>query len=60
MYYYDVQRDGPQADDDEPAGVWATSHDNGHVFDLETDGRFESKMMVVILMTIAIMIITIH
>ena len=60
MHYVDVEKGCPQTDGDEPAGVWATSHDNGHVFDLETDGRFESKMMVVILMTIAIMIITIH
>ena len=30
MYYYDVERDCPQADGYEPAGDWATSHDSIH------------------------------
>ena len=30
MYYCDVERDCPQADGDEPAGDWATSHDSVH------------------------------
>ena len=30
MYYCDVERDCPQADVDEPAGDWATSHDSVH------------------------------
>ena len=50
MYYCDVERDCPQADGDEPAGDWATSHDSVHdvlvnkksnailAFDLERDG----------------------
>ena len=30
MNYYDVERDCLQADGDEPAGDWATSHDSVH------------------------------
>ena len=30
LYLCDVERDCPQADDDEPAGDWATSHDSVH------------------------------
>ena len=30
MYYCDVERDCPQADGDEPAGVWATFYDSVH------------------------------
>ena len=30
MYYCDVERDCPQADGDEPAGDWATSHGSVH------------------------------
>ena len=30
LYYCDVERDCPQADGDEPAGGWATSHDSDH------------------------------
>ena len=30
MYYCDVERDCPQADGDEPAGDWTTSHDSVH------------------------------
>ena len=31
LCYCDVERDCPQADGDEPAGDWATSHDSVHV-----------------------------
>ena len=30
LYYCDVKRDCPQADGDEPAGDWTTSHDSVH------------------------------
>ena len=30
MYYFNVERDCPQADGDEPAGDWATSLDSVH------------------------------
>ena len=30
LYYCDVERDCPQADGDESAGDWATSHDSVH------------------------------
>ena len=30
LYYCDVERDCPQADGDEPAGDWVTSHDSVH------------------------------
>ena len=30
LLYCDVERDCPQADGDESAGDWATSHDSGH------------------------------
>ena len=30
LYYCDVERDCPQADGDEPAGDWATSHDSAN------------------------------
>ena len=30
MYYCDVERDCPQADGDEPARDWATTHDSFH------------------------------
>ena len=30
LYFCDVERDCPQADGDEPAGDWATSHDSVH------------------------------
>ena len=30
LYYCDVEGDCPQADGDEPAGNWATSHDSVH------------------------------
>ena len=30
LHYCDVVRDCPQADDDKPAGDWATSHDSVH------------------------------
>ena len=30
MYYYDVEGDCPQADGDEPARDWATTHDSFH------------------------------
>ena len=30
MYYCDVERDCPQADGNEPAGDWVTSHDSVH------------------------------
>ena len=30
LYYCDVERDCPQADGDEPAGDWATSHGSVH------------------------------
>ena len=30
LYYYNVERDCPQANGEEPAGDWATSHDSVH------------------------------
>ena len=30
LYYCDVERVCPKADDDEPAGGWVTSHDSVH------------------------------
>ena len=55
MYYCDVERNCPQADGDEPAGDWVTSHNSVHdvlVLVQKVNGN-QSVLISVIFKTIA-------
>ena len=47
MFYFDVKRDCPQTDGDEPAGDWATSHDSVH--DVFVNKKSNALLMFILL-----------
>ena len=49
MYYCDVERGCPQADDDESAGDWTTSHDS--VRDVLVNKKSNAKLVFILFST---------
>ena len=49
LYYCDVERDCPQADVNEPAGDWATSHDSVH--DVLVNKKSNAMLMFILFST---------
>ena len=49
MYYCDVEGDCPQADGDEPAGDWATSHDS--VYGVLVNKKSNTMLMFILFST---------